>query len=55
MAHFEEYDNESSLYGPSQLQALAYKQYDHRLRYFEKLMNDVSERLKEMDEDRKEG
>ena len=55
LAHFEEYDNESILYGPSQLQALAYKQYDNRLRYFEKLMNDVSERLKEMDEDRKEG
>lgn len=49
LEHFEEYENQSILYGPGQLQGLAYKQYDHRLRYFEKLIDQVNEILKEID------
>lgn len=34
---FKEYENEAILYGPSQLAALSYKQYQFRLKYFEYL------------------
>lgn len=43
---FKEYENEAILYEPSQLGALAYKQYQYRVKYFERLTEQVNHLLK---------
>lgn len=43
---FKEYENEAILYDPSQLASLLYKQYQYRVKYFERLTEQVNQLLK---------
>lgn len=46
LEYLNEYSNEAILYQVEQLGVLAYKQYEHRIRYLEKLEQQVHEILK---------